>query len=570
VRSLVAWILLLVPAVSGRTPAERLSDGRLEAVRAQRIEWKMKRARLEAEGVYQDYRAVFLRQPAAPAELLLAAKEAEVQVVIGAKEPAARDGVLFLKMPEGFSGVEIHRTADLTTEEWKKIASKAREHPNEALGAAVDPQASLLGRYDQETGARAATGYATVDFPSDVLGSKRETAVLAAALRTATTHILARDLSEPEIRDALKAGRAYVSHDWLCDPRGFGFVAQNYLGVFDMGDDAPLFPAAGDTNLLARTPVPAKFRLLRNGTRVTESQGTEFVYAAKQEGAYRLEVALDVDGEERPWIYSNAVFIRRPWDIWMPSSETPPNVTVHPDITYTDGKPGDAGKHKLDLYLPKDKQNFPVLLFVHGGSWRTGDRSLYKALGNRLARAGIGVAIPSYRLMTLLGGNKHPAQAEDVAAAFAWVYQNIEQYGGDRSRFYVGGHSAGGHLVSLLALDGRYLQPHDLTPDAIRGVISISGVYDLSRTLGFIAEGDKRDASPIRYVRPRAPRFFVSYCQWDYLTLPRQAREFAAALKKAFVETDLIYIPGDNHITEIINLTREDGPLLHGILDFLQ
>jgi acetyl esterase/lipase len=254
----------------------------------------------------------------------------------------------------------------------------------------------------------------------------------------------------------------------------------------------------------------------------------------------------------------------------LPSGETPPNVEFRPDITYTDGRPGDAGKHKLDLYLPKDKTNFPVLLFVHGGSWRTGDRSLYKALGNRFARAGIGVAIPSYRLMTLLNGNKHPAQVEDIAAAFAWVHANIAQYGGDTARLYVAGHSAGGHLVSLLALDERYLRQHDLSSNAIQGVISISGVYDVTRTLSFAAEGDKRDASPIRYVHNKAPRFFVSYCQWDYLTLPRQARQFAAALKKAFVETELIYIPRDNHITEVINLAKEDGPLLHGILNFIQ
>src|SRR5207247_1816478 len=201
--------------------------------------------------------------------------------------------------------------------------------------------------------------------------------------------------------------------------------------------------------------------------------------------------------------------------------------------SYVEGEPAAADKHKLDLYLPRDKKNFPVLVFLHGGSWRTGDRSLYRALGNRFARAGIGVAIPSYRLMPK---NPHPAQIEDVAAAFAWVHDNIAQYGGDAARIYVTGHSAGGHLAALLALDEKYLQKFNLAPSAIRGVVAMSGVYDVDRLAVFEAQGDKHDASPIAHARRGAPPFLITYCQWDYLGLPKQARDFSAALRKSFVD----------------------------------
>src|SRR5215471_2431848 len=128
---------------------------------------------------------------------------------------------------------------------------------------------------------------------------------------------------------------------------------------------------------------------------------------------------------------------------------------------------------------------------------------------------------------------------EDVAAAFAWVYRNAAQIGGDASRIYVSGHSAGGHLASLLALDPRYLEKHNISSRAIRGVISVSGVYDVTDTPAFLSDGDKRQASPLEFVHPAAPPFLIAYCQWDYWGLPKQARDFEAALKKAFDAAEL-------------------------------
>src|SRR5439155_218578 len=116
------------------------------------------------------------------------------------------------------------------------------------------------------------------------------------------------------------------------------------------------------------------------------------------------------------------------------------------------------------------------LFFVHGGAWRFGDRGLYPPLGYRFAREGILTVIPSYRLAPK---NPHPAQMEDTAAAFAWTVRHVAEYGGDTNRIYLGGHSAGAHLASLLAFDEHYLQEHRLSPDIIRGVIALSGVYNL-------------------------------------------------------------------------------------------
>jgi acetyl esterase/lipase len=188
---------------------------------------------------------------------------------------------------------------------------------------------------------------------------------------------------------------------------------------------------------------------------------------------------------------------------------------------------------------------------------------LYGPLGNRFAKAGIGVVVPSYRLMPK---DPHPAQIEDAAAAFAWVYRNIAELGGDVSRIYIVGHSAGGHLVSLLALDPEWLKKYDISPGAIHGVASLSGVYDVSEIEGF----REANASPIRFVHPRAPKFLVTYCQWDYLGLPKQAREFSAQLKKDFDDVSLVFVPGESHISEIISALKDDDTTARALLDFVK
>jgi acetyl esterase/lipase len=248
------------------------------------------------------------------------------------------------------------------------------------------------------------------------------------------------------------------------------------------------------------------------------------------------------------------------------AAEISGDVLVHRNIAYIAGA---SKKQHLDLYIPRGQAGFPVAMFVYGGSWRIGDRSWYRGVGQRLAQAGIGVAIPSYRAMGL-ARNAHPAQIGDVAAAFAWVHSHIAEYGGDASRLYVAGHSAGGHLASLLALDPQYLRRHKLETSSIRGVISISGVYSVDRLAFFHAQGKRSDASPIQHVHSGAPRFLIAYCTFDYPALAPQAREFRSALERAGVSSELVRLSGDNHLTEVFGLAREESPLLGAVLRFIQ
>ena len=235
------------------------------------------------------------------------------------------------------------------------------------------------------------------------------------------------------------------------------------------------------------------------------------------------------------------------------------------DIAYSH----DHGKQKLDLYLPEGRTNFPVMVFIHGGAWRIGDRSFYRKVGVHFSREGIGVVIPSYRLAPIY---RHPAQIEDVAAAFAWTVRNIAIHGGDVSRIYLVGHSAGGHLASLLALDDRYLAAQGISRNKIAGVVSMSGVYSIGRlewNFGTTAQA-RRNASPLDHVKAGAPPFLIMYCQWDYITLAGQAKKFHKALMKAGVKSEMIRLLGKNHVNEVYAITKGDDRGEKAILRFVR
>jgi acetyl esterase/lipase len=454
---------------------------------------------------------------------------------------------------------------------WSALVENFEEYPDEFFGAGVDYRPEIMAKWDQETEGKKFTGIGANDAHQNQIFKGVTFDPYDVSFRNLTTHILARELTEEDIFEALREGRAYVSHDWLCDPTGFSFGAVSNLGVFTMGDAVPFL---GRARLVAQTPVEARLKLFRHGTLMAETFGTNLTFQATQTGAYRVEAWLEVAGEERPWIYSNPIYLQfpSPDDLTLPSSELDERVEAKRDIPYAQGELADPSKQKLDLYLPRGKSGAPVFMFVHGGSWRSGDRSQYPSLGNLFAREGILTVAPSYRLAP---AHPHPAQIEDVASAFAWVIRHIADFGGDPERVFIGGHSAGAHLAALLTLDEKYLQAHGLTRKNIRGTIALSGVYDLSSAESHSSvfggnEQARREASPGFHIDSPAPPFLVTYCQWDYFSLPAQARQFHSDLTGAGIESELVYVPGRNHITTMLYLPRENDPTAAAMLQFLQ
>lgn len=129
------------------------------------------------------------------------------------------------------------------------------------------------------------------------------------SFRNLSTHILARTLDETSIRSALRDGHAYVSHDWMCDPTGSLFELISTANGFRclMGDEVRF---ADDQRLVARFPVPCHIRLLRTGRLIAQRSGDKLEHKVTAPGVYRVEGWLEVGGEERPWFYSNPIYVR--------------------------------------------------------------------------------------------------------------------------------------------------------------------------------------------------------------------------------------------------------------------
>ncbi len=247
------------------------------------------------------------------------------------------------------------------------------------------------------------------------------------------------------------------------------------------------------------------------------------------------------------------------------------------DLDYYTGPDADAKKHKLDLYLPQGASQFPVVFFVHGGGWTRGDKQfpyldIYGKLGALLAKNGVGLVVANYRLSPDV---QHPEHIKDVARAFAWTHKHLGGYGANVEQMFVAGHSAGGHLVALLATDARRLGEHNISPKAIRGVIGISGVYEIDPSHPFYSGpfGDdaakRHDASPIHHVKAELPPFLLLYGDKDLPTLDLLAVQFHKALKNAKVDSELMEMKKRDHFGILGHMLEQEDPALQAMLKFL-
>jgi acetyl esterase/lipase len=284
-------------------------------------------------------------------------------------------------------------------------------------------------------------------------------------------------------------------------------------------------------------------------------------------------------------------------------------------VRYHQGAAGDAFRHQLDIFMPKGKKDCPVVVLVHGGAWNVGDNrccGLYSSVGEFLASQGIVAVLPNYRLSPHV---KHPEHVKDVARAVAWVHEHAADYGGNAGQIFLVGHSAGGHLASLLATDRQYLDEVGRSTKDIKGVISLSGVYEipagnldvvfggqkdnavrwdkmfplrmpshpleadlpgipLSVNIFAPAFGDdpevRKNASPLHHVRGGLPPFLLLSASNDLPTLPEMAREFHQALCEHGCDAELLVIRDRNHNSILFQAYQPSDPAAQAILSFIR
>jgi acetyl esterase/lipase len=305
------------------------------------------------------------------------------------------------------------------------------------------------------------------------------------------------------------------------------------------------------------------------------------------------------------------------WRPLMPPAPGALAVEEVRDVAYRDGAAAaDPIRHRLDLFLPRGKKNYPVVVLVHGGGWDMGDNrccGLYSSVGHFLASQGIGAVLPNYRLSPAVA---HPEHARDVARAVRWTRDHIAEYGGAPDRIFLMGHSAGGHLVALLATDESYLKAEGFNVRDLKGVIAVSGVYRIppgtmevflggagSRSfrpdqvlplrgetgplprlpaLGISVKVDafgppfgvdpkgRADASPVNHVRRGLPPFLILVAEKDLPTLPEMAAEFHKALLRQGCAVRLLQVNERNHSSLMFSIIRPDDPAARAVLTFLK
>jgi arylformamidase len=218
----------------------------------------------------------------------------------------------------------------------------------------------------------------------------------------------------------------------------------------------------------------------------------------------------------------------------------------------------------LDLY-PAKSANAPIFVFVHGGRWIRGSARDYAYPADLFVNAGVNYIALDFIQVDAAGGDLRP-MADQVRRGIAWAYKNAASFSGDTKRFYIGGHSSGGHLAGV-AMVTDWQKDFGLPADMITGGLLMSGMYDLkparlSARGAYVKFDDdmEQSLSSIRHIdRLRAP-ITVTYGTFETPDFQRQSRDFAAAVKAAGKPVRLLEAPDFNHFEMCESLGNPYGP----------
>lgn len=234
-------------------------------------------------------------------------------------------------------------------------------------------------------------------------------------------------------------------------------------------------------------------------------------------------------------------------------------VGVSKDILY-----GDEPLQDLDIYYPKPltqamkaesaiTQTYPMVVFVHGGSWENGSKEEYAFVGQSLAQAGYVTAVINYRKAS---EHVYPDYVKDTAQAIAWSHNNANSLHADPDRMAVIGHSAGAFNAVAAIANEDFLAPYGMKPTDISAVIGIAGPYsydfrkfDSATAFGPNATPDQ--VMPDRQIKGKQPPYLLLTAEKDKIVYDTNAIKMTEALKAAGVTVDNGVIKGASHATSI-------------------
>lgn len=232
---------------------------------------------------------------------------------------------------------------------------------------------------------------------------------------------------------------------------------------------------------------------------------------------------------------------------------------------------GKGAAEKLDIFRasgpqPDGSKGAPVMVFIHGGYWRSLDKSDHSFIAPAFTAAGACVVIPNYALCPAV---TIPQITMQMVGALAWTWRHIEAFGGDASRITVVGHSAGGHLAAMLlsCLWQRYAA--DLPATLVKNALSISGIFELDSVMQtpFLKDSLRLDstqvlqASPARFPPPAKGILYSVAGSNESPEFLRHNTLIQTAWGKPVVPVSEA-LPGLNHFS-ILDALIEPGHRLH-------
>jgi acetyl esterase/lipase len=241
----------------------------------------------------------------------------------------------------------------------------------------------------------------------------------------------------------------------------------------------------------------------------------------------------------------------------------------------------DKKETRLDVFAPKDRSSLKeVLIFIHGGSWVSGNKNTYHFLGRRMAAKGKVAVIINYPLA-------HDASISQLemscAQAVKWCHEHIEEYGGDKNKIFMSGHSAGGHLAAMLSVNDLLFDSlHIKNP--VKGCILIDAfgldMYTYLSHIQYSADGlffkvfsgksqNWKLYSPIYHIENKTP-FLIYVGERTFPAIKSSSADFNATLKKKNIESQLIEIKKRRHIAMIFQLYFGRNKMYGEMLEFMK
>ncbi len=235
---------------------------------------------------------------------------------------------------------------------------------------------------------------------------------------------------------------------------------------------------------------------------------------------------------------------------------------------------------KLNVFSPRKNTHKEVLVFIHGGNWNSGKRSMYNFFGTRMARKGIVTVVIDYPLSPYASYEK---MALVAAASVKWVKHNIASYGGNPEKIFISGHSAGGHLAALIAVDNEFFDSIGIT-NPIKGTILIDAAgldmytflkgenLDNNHTYLSTFTADTatwRKASPLSYLNKKNPPFLIFQGGKTYPSIKLTNEIFMQKLLPLAPATKYEILKGKKHVAMIVQFLNPWNPRYKTIIGFM-